>query len=68
MFKFIFYYGNLDDFDKGPKRLKVGFKTSKIARYLVIDKIGVEYIIGRPRMPFYETIFGFDWRRKKISP
>ena len=67
MFKFIFYYGNLDDFDRGPKRLKIGFKTENIAKYLVIDEFGAEYIVGRPRMPFYDIIWSFTWKQREES-
>jgi hypothetical protein len=65
MIKFVFKYGNMDDFNEGPKCLCLGVKNSNIAKYLVLNRYGVEYCVSRRYMPFYELPWSFSWRKKK---
>jgi hypothetical protein len=54
----------MDDFDRGPKKLKIAIGNYDVSYSLVVDIYGVEVIRQRRFPPvFWEPVFGFDWRK-----
>jgi hypothetical protein len=65
MIKFKFYYGNVDDFDRGPKNLVIGVKNSTTAYSVYFKPSGIELHRSHPYKPFYEIPWSISWGREK---
>jgi hypothetical protein len=58
-------YGNMDDFDLGPPRLKFSIVWNNVSYALVFDKVGIELLRYTRGSCIYRTVWSFDWRRKR---